>query len=265
MKLSIITPSYNQGQFIGKTFSSILQQTCVDELEYIIVDAVSTDETAQVIQEYLPKFEQHKITVKVICESDKGQSDAINKGWNLATGDIITYLNSDDYYESNVLQAVLDYFTNHSTTQWAYGGWNLVNRSGKVYTIVKPTNFVRQNLLDYDNIGQPSCFFRKTLLDQCGRLRQDYHLAMDYDLWLRFLQKYEPAIIPKVIANMRYYADAKSAQRTKQQVLEMYHIASHYTKPLSYQRFRQYFFVCTGWLVSILHLDISRRIDRMTQ
>jgi glycosyltransferase involved in cell wall biosynthesis len=110
MKLSIITPSYNQGQFIKDTFQSILNQDVNFSIEYILVDAVSTDETSKIVEEFAPKFESKGIEFIYICEKDNGQSDAINKGWLRATGNLITYLNSDDFYESNVLQKIVDFF-----------------------------------------------------------------------------------------------------------------------------------------------------------
>ena len=179
MKLSIVTPSYNQGKFIKDTFESILNQNANFPIEYILVDAVSTDETSKIVEEFAPKFKTKGIEFIFICEKDNGQSDAINKGWHKATGNIITYLNSDDYYEPNVLQKVMEYFVNNTNIKWAYGGWNFVNKDGLLYKSVRPAIFKKQKLLDYCNIGQPSCFFKKELLDEFGMLNEKLHLTMD--------------------------------------------------------------------------------------
>lgn len=260
MKISVITPSYNQGQFIAATFDSILQQLPGVDLEYILVDAVSTDATPQLVAEYVPKFKAAGIDFKYICEKDKGQSDAINKGWRIATGEILAYLNSDDFYEPNVLRHVVEHFSAQPETQWLYGAWNLVNRSGQVYTTVRHTQYSWERLLTFKAIGQPSFFFRRSLLDKVGVLRNDLHLAMDYELTVRFGQQAEPALLPIVLSNMRYYADAKSGNQTMKQMRELYGIASQYSKPWSRLRWRQRWVCFLGMVVIALRLDITRRI-----
>lgn len=266
MKISIITPSYNQGEFIGRTLQSVVDQVSPDfELEYIILDAVSTDTTDAVIKEFLPKLEAAGIACRYISEKDRGQGDAINKGWSLATGEVVTYLNSDDYYVPNALRAVALYFQANPGVQWAYGGWSLVNRSGAVYTTIQPETYSKNRLLYNNNIGQPSCFFRRRLLDECGFLNENYHLALDYDLWLRFAAKYPAGIIQTIISHMRYYGDTKSAAQTYPQLKESYKINSQYTKPFSWLRLGQIFSFCAGLGVYLLHIDITRRIQYFTK
>lgn len=262
MKLSIVTPSYNQGQFIGNTFQSILEQKPLPlPLEYIIIDAVSKDTTKDVIEEYLPRFRTAGIEVKYICEKDRGQSDAINKGWRMCTGDIITYLNSDDYYNPNILAVVVDFFIHHPNASWAYGGWNLVSKTGKIFHTVQPKEFSRDALLNYCNIGQPSCFFKKELLGEFGMLNEDLHLAMDYDLWLRFASKYDAKIIPVIASNMRYYAEAKSSSQTMQQIKEVYCIGKQYTKALSFRRLMQYYYYLRGVWATRLRVSTIQKAD----
>ncbi len=261
MKLSIVTPSYNQGQFIKKTFESILNQDITFELEYILVDAISTDKTARIVNEFIPKFKAEGIEFTYICEKDNGQSDAVNKGWHIATGNLITYLNSDDFYESNVLQKVIDYFIDNPKIKWAYGGWNFVNKEGLLYKKVQPNIFKKQKLLDYCNIGQPSCFYRKELLNEFGLLNEKKHLTMDYDLWLRFATKYSAGIMNFVISNMRYYPDAKSGARTMEHLKATFALCKSYSKKNSWQRIRQFFFFMRGFVIIVLKKDITRRIN----
>ncbi len=262
MKLSIITPSYNQGKFIRDTFDSILNQNIDFELEYILVDAVSKDETSKIVEEFSPKFKASGIDFIYICEKDNGQSDAINKGFHLATGNIITYLNSDDFYEPNSLQAVIEYFDNNPKIKWAYGGWNLVKKNSTIFRTLSPQKYDKDALLNYCNIGQPSCFFRRELLDEVGMLDENLHLAMDYDLWLRFASKYDAGIIGKIISNMRYYAEAKSSAKTMDQLLEALRIGKKYTKLFSFRRFAQYFFYLRGLIVVLLRISkIQRNIS----
>lgn len=261
--LSIVIPSYNQKQYIKKTLSSILlQNKSTENIELIIVDALSTDGTFEVIKSFLPRFKKKKIKVTFIHEKDKGQADAINKGWRVATGEILAFLNSDDYYENETIEKVIKYFSEHKITQWAYGGWNIVDKHGNIYKKVQPKSYKKSNLLNYCNIGQPSCFFRRNLLGEFGHLKEELHLAMDYDLWLRFATKYEPGIIPHILSNMRYYKEAKSGNKTISQQWEMLRLASTYSNPISFKRFWQYFYFLRGLVISWLHLDITRRVEK---
>ena len=263
MRLTIVTPSLNQGEFIKDTFDSILAQNLPPGyLEYILVDALSTDHTDEIVRTYRARFEKAGIRFIYIREKDKGQSDAINKGWMRATGDIVSYINSDDFYETGVLEKILDYFQTHARTQWAYGGWHLVNRRGNIYTSVVPNSFLKEKLLDYCNIGQPSCFFRKKLLKEFGYLNDSLHLAFDYDLWLKFSTRYEAGIIPGILSSMRYYACAKSATKTKEQLGEILCLSLQYTQPISIQRVRQYFFFIRGWMIAGFKMDVTRRIEK---
>lgn len=261
MKLSIVTPSYNQGRFIKKTFESILDQSINFELEYFLIDAVSTDETANIVEEFIPKFKAKNIKFTYICEKDTGQSNAINKGWHKATGDLITYINSDDFYEPEVLQKVINYFIDNPKVKWAYGGWNFVNKSGFLYKNVQPTIFKKQNLLDYCNIAQPSCFFRKELLEEFGMLNEELHLTMDYDLWLRFATKYSAGIISLIVSNMRYYPDAKSGARSMEHLKDSFKLCKSYSRKYSLQRLRQIFFFIRGFVVIAIKRDITRRVN----
>ncbi len=263
MKLTIVTPTYNQASFIRQTLDSLLAQTPLQfPVEYLIYDAVSTDGSDTIIKEYLPKLAAGGFDCHYVRESDHGQSDAINKGWKLANGDIVTYLNSDDYYEPNILNTVMQWFQDHPTSQWAYGGWKLVNQTGIPFHVVQPIHYDYNKLLHYCNIGQPSCFFRKSLLDEFGLLNKQLHLAMDYDLWLRFASKYPAGIIPQLLSNMRYHANAKSSALTTKQLWEVYRVGAQYTATFSWQRLMQRFYLYRGLLATRLKLStIERGLD----
>lgn len=258
--LSIITPSFNQGKFITQTLQSIIIPNSSNfKIEHIIFDNISTDNTDEAIKNYIKNNKQKNLTIKYFREKDRGQSDAINKGWKIAKGKILTYINSDDFYEPGTLTKVIKYFQKHPKLMWAYGGWNLTNSSGRVFKTVQPTKYSYAKLLDYCNIGQPSCFFRKELIRKVGILDKSKHLAMDYDLWLRFAQKYNPNIMPFIVANMRYHSDAKSSKLVGKQLKEMLYLNSEYTKPMSLPRLRQYFYFIRGVAAVKLGIDqISR-------
>lgn len=259
--ISIVIPTLNQAEYIEITLESVLDQKNVN-LETLIFDALSSDETPIILRKYKHIFDKNKINIKVIREADRGQSDGINKGWKIAKGQLLTYLNSDDYYEPNVLSKVVSYFKANPDTMWAYGGWNLVDASGEVLSTEIPNKYSYSKLLNYCNIGQPSCFFRSQLLEEFGHLDSNRHLAMDYDLWLRFATEYPAGIMPFVISNMRIHHAAKSSASTIPQQLEMLEIASKYTSWCSYRRLAQYYYFIRGVLSTMLHLDIHHRLAR---
>ena len=123
MKISIITPSYNQEIFIGETILSVLNQDGNYDLEHIIIDGKSTDGTDSVLKKYKDK-------IRIICEKDNGQAEAINKGFSLASGEIIGWLNSDDIYHKDTIRRVIGFFEEHPDKQWAYGKCNIVDAHG---------------------------------------------------------------------------------------------------------------------------------------
>lgn len=226
LKLTIVSPTYNQAKFIEKTFRSILSQKSQFPLEYIVVDGLSTDETPEIVKRYRPLFKQADITFRYIREKDKGQSDAINKGWKQATGDVLTFLNTDDYYLPQALNRVMKHFSEHPETQWLYGGWRIVNEKGKTFREYRAPQFSHFALATYAmNIGQPSCFYRRSLLKKVGPINTKLHLAMDYDLWLRFSQHAHPAVLSHTLSAMRYHSQAKSSQFAVKHNREAYEVA----------------------------------------
>lgn len=262
--LTIVTPSFNQAEFIGETFESILSQdTKKFRLQYIIVDGLSTDGTDKVVKRYLPKFKQRGIECTYLSEKDHGQSDAINKGWRLAKGSIVTYLNSDDYYQPRNLHRVVKFFQTHPEVEWAYGGWRVVNREGKLFHNFQHTDFHPFAFRSYaSNIGQPACFYKKSLLDRVGQVDPSLHLAMDYDLWLRFLKQSQPAIMSFPIANLRYYGGAKSAKFMTKHNWQAYQLALRHAQfhPLviSYATLR----FLLGWLAIKAKRNISQTVEQ---
>ncbi len=258
--VTLVTPTYRQAATIAATIESVLCQGLGNELEYIVVDGGSRDGTNGIVQRYRSAFEGQGIRFRYIREKDRGQSDAINKGWRLSAGEILGFLNSDDLLEPGALRNVVRYFTQKPHVMWAYGGWHLIDENGCVYKTVSHRRFSRARLLNYCNIGQPSCFFRRRLLAQFGMLNDRLHLAMDYDLWLRFATRYDAGIIPHVLSSMRYYPEAKSARKTRDQLRETLEIGKKYTRPGSYRRLMQYFYYYRGLAVTLAGIDISRRI-----
>ena len=259
--ISIVTPTRNQVGTIAQTMESVLSQECESEVEYIIVDACSDDGTKEVVEGFVEKFKSSGKKLLYVREPDDGQSDAINKGWRQCTGEVVGYINSDDYFEPGAFAAVEKYFSAHLSMDWAYGGWRLVNSNGVVYKTKSHKRYTRARLLNYCDIGQPSCFFKRKLLEEVGFLNTNHHLAMDYDLWLRIAQKSDAGIIPDVLSCMRYYVGAKSADFSAKQAIEVFKLGASYTHPLSFRRFAQLFYIARALVVIRLNLDITRRIE----
>lgn len=232
MRISIITPSYNQARYIERTIQSVLDQDYKD-IEYIIMDGGSTDDTVEILK----KYSNHIIWKS---EKDKGQSDAINKGLKMATGDIVAYLNSDDTYEPGTISKVVYFFKNNPDAKWVSGKCKIIDKDGKkirnLITIYK--NFWLRFLsyfwlLALNPISQPATFWKRELHNEIGYFSQDRHLAMDYDLWLRIGKKYKFNYLPHYLANFRWHMQSKGGKIYKEQFKEEYEIARNYAKESS--------------------------------
>jgi len=227
MKISVITPSYNQAAFIGQTIRSVLEQG-IEDLEYIIVDGGSADGTIDILRYY----EEH---LKWISESDEGLADAVNKGIGMATGEIIGWLNSDDLYLAGALQTVSDYFNDHPECRWLYGRCQIIDSSGKErwkwithYKNSRLKKFSIYKLLRENFISQPAVFFRKELFVKAGRLDLSLKYAMDYDLWLRFAEITPAGVINAELAKFRRHRSSKSETGFRKQFFEQYAVSRKY-------------------------------------
>lgn len=264
LTISIVTPSYNQGKFIGRTLESVLVQADPRfRIEYFIFDAVSTDETDKVVGSFLSKLRRAGITAHYIREKDRGQSHAINKGLERASGDIFAYINSDDYYEPNALRQVADYFYRHPHKQWAYGGWNVVKRQETLFQSFQPTRYNDFLLRSYSaNIGQPSCFFRRGLFRKAGPFDENQHLAMDYDMWLRFRHYSKPGIISHILSNLRYYSGAKSSKNMLRHNLEASRVALRHSGGNPFVAAHTVFRFILGYIAIWFGKNISQQVER---
>ncbi|MHB8108734.1 MAG: glycosyltransferase family 2 protein [Syntrophorhabdaceae bacterium] len=202
--VSIITPSYNQGKFIEATIGSVLSQG-YPNLEYIIVDGGSTDDSLSIIQKYNGQLTW-------VSERDKGQSNAINKGFRMAKGEIVAWLNSDDTYEPGAIHEAVEYFKRHDVAL-VYGEGDIIDEYGqKVKRFEATQRFDLWTLVyGWDYIMQPTTFFKKDALATVGYLDEDLHWTMDWDLWIKLAKKYEVGYINKVLANSREYGDSKTS------------------------------------------------------
>lgn len=225
IRMTVITPSFNQGAFIERTIRSVMDQRVDFRMEYVVMDGGSTDGTLAVLKRYgdrLRWFSAH----------DRGQSDAINKGLSLARGEIIGWLNSDDLYLPGALQKVNDYFKAHSDKMWVYGRCRIIDDQGRVirrlvtlYKNLVSLRFSYSWLLVENYISQPAVFFRKELLEELGHTDTDLHYTMDYEMWLRIGARYPAGVIRQYLACFRRHAVTKSERGFRKQFREGYEVA----------------------------------------
>jgi len=202
-KISIVTPSYNQGQFIEETIRSVLLQG-YPNLEYIIIDGGSTDSSVDIIKKYSPWLTYW------VSEPDRGQSHAINKGWKMATGEIFAYLNSDDTYLPGAIIAAESFLTEHPDISMIYGDCNFIDEEGKIMRTYHGKEFDIRKMLFANIIPQQTVFFRDHVLDRIGYLDESLHMVMDRDMWIRIGLKLKLKYIAVLLANMRWCASNKS-------------------------------------------------------
>jgi glycosyltransferase involved in cell wall biosynthesis len=222
VKISIITPSYNQGEFIADAIESVNNQEYPNK-EHIIVDAQSTDATLKVIQEYA-----HLPHLKWISEADKGQSDAINKGFKMATGDIVAWLNTDDYYLPETFAKVSDAFKKHPETSVLYGDTLFVDQNKKSIRVKKDHSFDEKILLYYGcYISSTTTFFRKEIINANNLIDLSYKLCMDYEYFVRLSKLgYRFHYLPEVLAAFRWHDTNCSVlypQKRREETLRIKH------------------------------------------
>jgi glycosyltransferase involved in cell wall biosynthesis/predicted O-methyltransferase YrrM len=208
LSFSIITPSFNQAKYIQRTIESVKVQNYLS-LEHIVIDGASNDGTTDIL-----KNTKH---VNWLSEPDSGQSDALNKGLKLATGEIIGWLNSDDWYEPGVIEKVNQFFIDNPHKNIVMGDCNLVNEEGEIFLRIINNERGFSELSKYwvarSIPTQPAIFFRKSLIDEYGLLDTNLHLGMDYDLWMRFAQRNRFYHINEVFANYRFHSEAKGGDQ----------------------------------------------------
>ena len=202
--VSIITPSFNQAKYLEETIQSVLNQT-YPAIEYIIIDGASQDGSLEIIKKYSSRL------ATWMSESDRGQTDAINKGFALAKGEILAWLNSDDTLLPNAVEEAVAFLKSHPEIGMVYGDANYIDEKSRVIGKFPAAQTELSKLRrGYVHIPQQASFFRKILWDKVGPLDPDFFFAMDYDLWVRIAGISKLKYLPRTWANFRLHADAKT-------------------------------------------------------
>lgn len=203
-KISIVTPSFNQAPYIEETIRSVLDQG-YPNLEYIIIDGGSTDGSAGVIERYSDHLAYW------VSEPDKGQTDALIKGFRHATGEILGWLCSDDLHEPYTLHEVAAAFRDDPRRQVVYGDSLWIDGDGEPIRPKKEISFNRFIwMYGYNYLPQPSTFWRRGIYERVGGLDARWNLAMDADLWIRFAELTDLHHVPRRWSRMRYYPEQKN-------------------------------------------------------
>ena len=203
--VSIVTPSFNQAKFLEETIRSVLDQD-YPRIEYILIDGGSTDGSVEIIRKYA-----HQLAYWV-SEKDRGQTDALNKGFAAANGSILAWLNSDDTYQPGAIRSAVDYLISHPRVGLVYGDLNFINERGEIVGKfpAAQTDLARLRR-GYVHIPQPAAFFRTDLWKKVGPLDPSFYFAMDYDLWVRLAGVSDLQYLPgQVWANFRLHSSGKT-------------------------------------------------------
>jgi glycosyltransferase involved in cell wall biosynthesis len=224
-KISVVVPSFNQAKYLELTLRSILDQN-YPELELIVIDGGSTDESPEIIRKY------EKYITFWCSEPDGGQTQGLIKGFSHATGEIQCFLNSDDLFEPGVLHEVGSYFMQHPDADAVYGNALWIDFEGKAIRPQKEIPFSRFIFLNtYNYIPGMSMFWRRTIYDRAGGLNPAFQLAFDADLWMRF-SDHQGKIghVARQWSRMRWYPDQKTQRFREVTIREDMLVRSRYWK-----------------------------------
>jgi len=205
MKISIVTPTYNQGRFLPTCIRSVLGQSHWN-LEHIIIDGGSTDDTVSVLR----AASQDDNRLRYISEPDYGQGSAVNKGFGMVQGDIVGWINSDDFYYANdVFEFVATFFRENPSVDLLYGGLVYVDEKNYVEHIRIPPRFNRDRLVMISYIGNTNAFFRRTIIEK-HQTDENCHFVIDHEFMLRVTRDFRVERTPRIIACFRVHNNSKT-------------------------------------------------------
>ncbi|KDA53095.1 hypothetical protein EG19_07775 [Thermoanaerobaculum aquaticum] len=204
--VSVVTPSLNSGQFIQEAIDSVLGQD-YPHIDYLVVDGGSTDKTLSFLKKRTPY-------VRWVSEPDRGQAAAINKGWRMAEGEIIAWLNADDLYRPGAIREAVSFLQSRPEVDMVYGNCDFIDISGNIIGSypARPWDHAELLLRAENFVPQPSVFLRRRVLESVGFLNENLHYAMDFEFWLRLGLEHRVAYVPHRWAAYRWHKGAKSVR-----------------------------------------------------
>lgn len=220
LKISVVTPSLDQGRFIERTIRSVLDQRGDFELEYLIFDGGSRDSTREVLARYADR-------VRVVVEPDTGQANAINKGLRAATGDVVGWVNSDDLLLPGALARVAEAFRSRPDLVWLHGRCEIIDEEDRpirrwvgAYKDRRSRRYSRDALLVENFVSQMTVFWRRSVHERIGYLDETLRYAFDFDLWMRLSALGDPLFVDEKLAAFRWYTRSKSGGEFDRQFAE---------------------------------------------
>ena len=243
LQFSVITPSFCQGRFIERTIQSVLAQKSPQiEIDYVVCDAGSLDETLEILKLYEDK-------IRWISEPDNGQADAVNKGIAMTTGDIIAWINSDDIYYTGTFEAVRAVFEANPNVLVIYGDADHIDEQDQVIEAYPTEEWNYERLRETCFLCQPTVFFRRSLLEKLGGLDACLKYCMDYELWLRWGRHTSFYYLPQKLAGSRLYEDNKTLGQR---------IAVHYEiNEMFHHKFKN---VPNKWIFGYAHVKVEETL-----
>lgn len=224
-RVSVVTPSYNQDRFIEETIRSVLLQGYPD-LEYIVIDGGSTDSSLDIIRRYEPWL------TSWTSEPDRGQTHAINKGWTRATGEILAYINTDDWYLSGAISAAARQFCLSPNAGMVYGTAMIVDETGRGLRAWKAQPFdLRRMLIVGSIVPQPATFFAKAAVTTLGYLNEEREMIMDYEFCTRLGMQFPTVCIPRTLASFRAHQQSKTWLQFETMSRELVDFVSSFRPP----------------------------------
>ena len=215
--VSIVTPSFNQAQYLEQTLRSVLEQD-YPRVEYIVIDGASTDGSVDLIKKYEDRLAYW------VSEKDNGQAEAINKGLARATGEIVAWINSDDFYFPGAVVSAVKAFEAYPHAGLVYGDTIAVDEKGEFIHFPKYAQWDLEDLLTFNIIGQPAVFLRRDVLLKAGFLDPSFHFLLDHQLWIRMASHAPMMYVPERWAAGRFHESAKNVAQAAKFGEEAFHI-----------------------------------------